>query len=190
MSNDWSARRILKELCDAPRRREILVTFWKEGEADTRDLVAAALARNLNFRLESIRKAAPERKADLLGMQLHVPQFEEPLEIALMLWHTSHAKPLLSAFLDAWKIPHVDGAIEAEEYPVPKPAEVTKAAAALEKSHPRQDIILYLATAGLLMGHEEPKWREATWPEVERLQAAPATAAAPAKATASRKPRK
>lgn len=192
MSSDWTGRRILKELCDAPRRRQILVTFWTEGEADARDLVSAALARNLNFRLESIRKATPEKKADLLAMQLHVPQFEEPIEIALMLWHTSHAKDLLSAFLDAWKIPHVDGSIEAEEYPVPTPAEVTKAAAALSKSHAREDIVLYLATAGLLMGHETPAWREATWPEVERLRGGetagtPAKPVAPAPPTASKR---
>jgi hypothetical protein len=188
MSTDWTGRRILKELCDAPRRRQILLTFWKEGEDDARNLVVAALARNLNFRLDSIRKAPPEKKADLLAMQLHVPQFEEPLELALMLWHTSHARELLSAFLDAWKIPHVDGSIEAEEYTVPKPADVTKAAATLGKSYPVEDIILYLATAGLLMGHEEPAWREATWPEVERLRsgggAPPAASAAPPKSAA------
>jgi hypothetical protein len=187
MSSDWTGRRILKELCDAPRRRQILVTFWTEGEDDARNLVSAALARNLNFRLESIRKAPPEKKADLLAMQLHVPQFEEPIEIALMLWHTSHAKDLLSAFLDAWKIPHVDGSIEAEEYPVPKPADVTKAAAALSKDYAREDIVLYLATAGLLMGHEQPAWREATWPEVERLRGG-GTAGTPAKPVATAPP--
>lgn len=172
MTNDWNARRILKELCHADRRREVLTVFWKEAEADTRNLVTAALARNLNFRLDSIKKATVERKADLLGLQLHVPQFEEPLEIALMLYHTGQARELLAAFLDSWKIPHVDGSIEVEEYPIPDAKAVARSTAALKSRFPEADIALYLATAGLLMGRDEPKWREATWPEVERLHGA------------------
>ena len=173
MNQDWTARRILKELCDTDRRKAILATFWREAEADTRNLVIAALAKNLNFRLDSIKKATPERKGDLLGMQLHVAQFEEPLEIALMLYHTGQARDLLAAFLDSWKIPHVDGSIEVEEYPIPTVAAVAASSAKLTGQFPQADIALYLATAGLLMGRDEPKWREATWPEVERIRTQP-----------------
>ena len=169
MTTDWTARRILKELCDADRRRQVLQIFWKEADAETRELVVAALAKNMNFRLDSIRKAPAARKAELLGMQMHIAQFEEPLEIALMLYHTGEAKELLGAFLDSWKIPHKDGSIEVEEYPVPDAAQVSKSTATLKKRFPPADIALYLATAGLLMGRDEPKWREATWPEVAKL---------------------
>jgi hypothetical protein len=170
MTSDWNARRILKELCTAERRKEILTLFWTDAEKDTRELVTAALAKGLNFRLDSVRKAPPARRAELLGMQLHVPQFEEPLEIALMLYHTGRANELLSAFLDAWKIPHENGSIEVDDYPVPDAAAVTKAVAALKSKFPEADIALYLATAGLLMGRDEPKWREATWPAVDGLR--------------------
>ena len=170
MTEEWTARRILKELCDTNQRRSILTTFWREAEPDTTNLVIAALAKNLNFRLDSVKKATPERKGELLGMQLHVAQFEEPLEIALMLYHTGHARELLAAFLDSWKIPHVDGSIEVEEYTIPTPAAVASSSASLRSRFPEADIALYLATAGLLMGREEPKWREATWPEVERIR--------------------
>lgn len=169
MNQDWTARRILKELCDTSRRRNILATFWREAEPDTKNLVIAALAKNLNFRLDSIKKATPERRGELLGMQLHIPQFEEPMEIALMLYHTGQAKELLAAFLDSWKIPHVDGSIEVEEYSIPSAEAVASSSAKLKDRFPEADIALYLATAGLLMGREEPKWRLATWPEVERI---------------------
>ena len=170
MNQDWTARRILKELCGTSQRRSILAAFWREAEPDTKNMVIAALARNLNFRLDSIKKATPERKGELLGMQLHIAQFEEPMEIALMLYHTGQAKELLGAFLDSWKIPHVDGSIEVEEYPIPTAAAVARSSARLKDRFPEADIALYLATAGLLMGRDEPKWREATWPEVERIR--------------------
>jgi hypothetical protein len=170
MSQDWNARRILKELCTAERRKEILTLFWTDAEKDTRELVTAALARGLNFRLDSVRKAPAARRAELLGMQLHVPQFEEPLEIALMLYHTGKASDLLAAFLDFWKIPHENGSIEVEEYTVPDAKAVSKAVTKLKATFTEADIVLYLATAGLLMGRDEPKWREAAWPEVDRLR--------------------
>ncbi|HEX7880575.1 MAG TPA: hypothetical protein VF720_14265 [Candidatus Eisenbacteria bacterium] len=169
-SHEWNARRILKELCTAERRKEILTLFWTDAEKDTRELVTAALAKGLNFRLDSVRKATAARRAELLGMQLHVPQFEEPLEIALMLYHTEKASDLLAAFLDAWKIPHVNGSIEVEEYPVPDADAVARAVQKLKSTYAEPDIALYLATAGLLMGRETPAWRDAAWPEVDRLR--------------------
>lgn len=167
--SEWTVRRILREICDPPRRRAVLASFWKEAEEDARQLVASALARNLNFRLDSIRKATPERKAELLGMQLSAPALQEPLQMALVLYHTSVAKSLVAAFLDHWKIPHVDGSIEVDEYPIPDEKEVRGAVDNLGSRFEPRDIALYLATAGLMMGAEEPRWREATWPVVDQM---------------------
>ena len=137
MTTDWTARRILKELCDADRRRQVLQIFWKEADAETRELVVAALAKNMNFRLDSIRKAPAARKAELLGMQMHIAQVG------------------------------VAGLVAQQQFP--DAAQVSKSTATLKKRFPPADIALYLATAGLLMGRDEPKWREATWPEVAKL---------------------
>jgi hypothetical protein len=157
----------------------VLVSFWKEAEPEVRELVMARLAKNLSFRGETLRKAPPERKAELLGTQLHVPELQEPLEIGLMVYHTSLAKDLLGAFLDFWKIEHVDGSIETDDYPIPSALEVGRTIDEFRGRFPLRAILLYLATAGLLMGATEPRWREATWPHVDRLL--PELKTAPAK---------
>lgn len=169
MSNEWKARRIFKEICDSGRRRAVILSFWTDAETEVRDLVTARLARNLRFREETLRKAPVEKKAELLGTQLHVAEFQEPLEMALMLYHTGQAKKLLAAFLDFWKIEHVDGSIETDDYKIPGVPDVEGAVDALRSQFEVRDIILYLATAGLLMGQTEPRWRESTWPVVDRL---------------------
>jgi hypothetical protein len=164
----WNSRRILKEICDAGRRRAVLTAFWKDAEPDTRHAALARLARNLHFREETLRKAPVEKKAELLAAQIGAAEFEEPLEVALMAYHTGQARDLLAAFLDFWKIPHVNGSIEEEHYRPPSPGDVERAVEALQDRFDMRDILLYLATAGLLMGGSVPAWRESTWPLVDR----------------------
>lgn len=162
----WTARRILKELVDPDRRRAILASFWKHGETHARLMAQMHLAKALHFRDETIRKMPPEKKADLLASRIGVPEFDQFLEMGLMAWHTHNANKMMAAFLDRWGVPHNDGSIEADEYPVPSADQVRDAAKALEGEYDKRDIALYLATAGLLMGEE---WRESTWAVVDSL---------------------
>lgn len=166
--SDWKARRILKEICDADRRRAVLATFWEEAEPQMRALVTAHLARSLHFRTETIMKASIDKKCEWLGMPLAVPELVEAQEMGLMLYHLSRSRELLGAFLDFWKIPHEGGSIEVDDYTVPDQAAVEAAVSALAKKFELRDILLYLATAGLLMGQGEPAWRVATWPVVDQ----------------------
>jgi hypothetical protein len=161
----WTARRIVKELADPDRRRRILVAFWRFGD-DTAKLVAVAtLAKALHFREESIRKMPVEKKADLFASRATAPEFEQALDTALMHYHTHEQSALLGAFLDQWKIPHVNGSIEAEEYAAPSVDQVRDAVRELD-TFPRRDVAIYLASAGLLMGDD---WRAATWPVVDEM---------------------
>jgi len=73
---------------------------------------------------------------------------------------------MLAAFLDRWNIPHENGSIEAEDYATPTIDQVRDAAKELGEQFDRNDIAIYLATAGLLMADS---WRDATWPVVEEL---------------------
>jgi hypothetical protein len=165
----WTARRILKELADADRRRAILSHFWRHAEDHQKMLVQAHLAKALNFRAETIRKMPVEKKADLLATRIGVPEFDQFLEMALMQYHTHEKNKMMAAFLDRWNVPHENGSIESDDYTVPSADQVREAVKALEGEYDRNDVRLYLATAGLLM---EEKWREATWPVVEELGAA------------------
>jgi hypothetical protein len=162
--SDWNARRILKDLADDKKRRTILTAFWRFGDAQSKMLAQAHLARSLHFRDETIRKMPPEKKADLLASRIGVSEFDQFLEMALMQHHTNEAKALMGAFLDEWKVPHVDGSIETDDYATPDAAKVRAAVTALKGKFEENDVLLYLATAGLLMGDD---WRAGTWPVVD-----------------------
>ncbi|MEA2236451.1 MAG: hypothetical protein QOC81_1175 [Thermoanaerobaculia bacterium] len=163
----WTARRIIKELADSDRRRRILVAFWRFGDDTAKMLAVTQLAKALHFREESIRKLPVEKKADLFASRASGPEFEQSLDAALMHYHTHEQSALLAAFLDQWKIPHVNGSIESDEYAAPSEEQVRAAVTAVD-SFPPRDVAIYLASAGLLMGDE---WRAATWPVVDELAA-------------------
>lgn len=159
----------MKELADADRRRRILTAFWRYGDASSRAMAQVQLARALRFREESIRKLPPEKKAELTSARVGTPEFEQVLEIGLMAYHTHEQNALLAAFLDQWQIPHVNGAIEVDEYDAPTGEQVREAMRALEGQFDRQDVVIYFAAAGLLMGED---WAAAMWPVVDELTAA------------------
>jgi hypothetical protein len=159
----WTARRILKELADADRRRAILATFWKTADLQHKLVVQLQLAKSLNFREETVRKMSPEKKADLLASRIGVPEFDQYLEMALMTYHTTEKSAMLGAFLDRWNVPHENGSIESDDYKVPSPDDVRAAVKELTQFDPA-DVKIYLATAGLLMADE---WRDSTWPVLD-----------------------
>jgi hypothetical protein len=162
----WNARRILKDLADADRRRAILTHFWKHADTHHRLVVQSHLAKSMNFREETIRKMPPEKKADLLASRMAIPEFEQFLEMALMHYHTHEKATMMAAFLDRWNVPHENGSIETDDYTPPTADQVREAVKALEGEYDRNDIRIYLATAGLLMAEQ---WREGTWPVVEEM---------------------
>jgi hypothetical protein len=164
----WTARRILKELTDADRRRAILASFWKYGEQQQRLIVQMHLAKALHFRDETIRKMSPEKKADLLATRIGVAEFDQFFEMALMLFHTHEKNKMMAAFLDRWNVPHEDGSIETDDYTPPTADQVREAVKALENEYDRNDVRIYLATAGLLMADQ---WREGTWQVVDEMAA-------------------
>ena len=162
----WTARRILREIADADRRRRILTAFWKHADTNSKLMAQTQLAKALHFRDETIRKMPPEKKADLLGSRIGTPEFEQFLEVGLMAYHTHEQNALMSAFLDQWKVPHENGSIESDDYTPPNADQVRDAVRALEGQHDRRDVALFLAAAGLLMSDE---WATATWPVVDEL---------------------
>lgn len=166
-SIEWPARRILRELCSPERRREILTSFWTRGDAASRRMAQAQLAKSLNFREDTLRKLPPEKKADMLAGRLALAEYEPHFEAALLTFHVVERRDLMGAFLDAWGIRHTDGSIEDDEYTVPGRESVETAVATLSGRFPAEDIMLYVATAGLVMGQGLPEWRTATWPVVD-----------------------
>ncbi len=166
-TTNWNARRILHDLCDGDRRLEIMTCFWNNGDDMSRGIAVAQLAKSLRFRESSMRKLPVAKKAQLLASRSGAAEFEELFESALLAFHLAERKELMAAFLDAWAIPHDDGAIEEDDYPVPSRQQVADAIDTLGDRFDRGDMMLYLATAGLVMGGEGSDWRMATWPVVD-----------------------
>lgn len=166
---EWSAPRILTELCDAELRKNILASFWTGADEPTRRAATMQLAKALHFREETLRKATAGKKAEWLASRIHQRDFHEHFEMALMVYHTINAKEMLAAFLDFWKIPHENGTIGSDEYTIPGEAEIEGAVEALREQFPLRNMTVYLATAGLLMGDG---WRKSAWPVVDKLAAA------------------
>lgn len=166
-TNEWSARRILRELCDAERRLEILNCFWLHSDDMSRRVATAHLAKSLRFREGSLRKLPADRKAQMLASRIGSAEYEEFFEAALLAFHLTERKAMMAAFLDQWGIPHEDGAIGDDSYVPPTKEKVGAALAALADRFDRGDMILYLATAGLVMGGGGSEWRDATWPVVD-----------------------
>ncbi len=162
----WDIRRIFKELADADRSREILVSFWRHGDAPSKAVVTAQLSRALHFREATLRKLPVEKKADLFASRIGAHEFDQYLDVALMQYLTHEHNEMLGAFLDLWNIPHEKGSIETDDFKVPVEGQVRDAVRQLESRYERKDIVLYLAAAGLLMGGG---WREATWPVVDEM---------------------
>ena len=162
----WTARRILNELADGDRRRKILASFWRHAEPQARATAAVQLARSMKFRDETIRKMTPDKKADLLSSRIGLAEYEQYGEMALMQYHTHHAGEMMGKLLDAWGISHENGSIADDEYKTPDVEAVRSAVANLGDTYERRDVLLYLASAGLLMGDE---WRAAMWPVVDEL---------------------
>ena len=162
----YDLRRIFKDLVDTEQRRRVLGAFSRHGDAQSRALAMAHLARALHFRDETLKKMPLEKKADLLASRAGAHEFDQFLEMALMQYHTHEQAEMLGAFLDLWNIPHVNGSIEVEDYKVPAAGQVRDAVHQLESRYDKRDIALYLAAAGLLMGGA---WRDATWPVVDEL---------------------
>lgn len=165
--SEWTARRILKEIASPAERLAILTAFWKEADETSRLVATATLANALRFREQTLRKSPAEKKAELLASRIGAPDLEETLEVALMTWHTGHGRGMMAAFLDRWGVPHNEGLIEVEEYEVPSRPQVESAVGELDSKFPLREILLYLASVGLLMGEGMPEWREATWPVVD-----------------------
>ena len=164
----WTARRILKELADAARRRRIAAAFWKHADTASKAMAIVHLAKSLHFRDETIRKMPAEKKAELLASRATLPELEQTLDAALMHYHTHEQNEMLGAFLDVWKIPHVNGSIEVDDYTPPSAEQVREAVREWGGRFEGRDVAIYLASLGLLMG--EP-WASATWPVVDEVAA-------------------
>jgi hypothetical protein len=133
------------ELMTEDEQRAAAASLWKNADRETKMLLDMALAKELKFRPQSIRKLPTERVVSRLArMADDLP--ENMLFQYLFHFHMADRRELLSEFLDGAEVPHEEGVLDLpEDYDSPDAAKVEKAANDLIQAH-GHDAVVYLAT--------------------------------------------
>jgi hypothetical protein len=138
------------------RRIEAARAFWQtDDEASQNEQIEAviALSRHMKFRPQSMQAMPLDKRAKYLAQ---LPAMTDSIAArALVSYHLAHQRPMMGAFLDALGISHEDGLITAEDLAPPAKPALAKAAAELTKTHPHQDVALYLNT---LLAQDPQTW--------------------------------
>ena len=138
----------------ADRRLQAADAFWRDDEASNEQAEAIGIiAQRIKFRLKSVISMPVEKKAQYL---VGLPAVSEILAARLLVtYHLAHQRPMMGSFLDALGIAHKEGIIADEEMKPPSPDALKKAAAAIAKSYPPDEVSLYLST---LMWQDPETW--------------------------------
>jgi len=119
--------------------------LWQNADRDTRTVLDMALAKELKFRPQSIRKLPPERVISRLT-RLTDDLPENVLFQYLFHFHMADRRKLLAEFLDGAEVPHEDGVLDLPEgFEEPDAVKVEQAAKDLIEAH-GHDAVVYLAT--------------------------------------------
>lgn len=136
------------------KRVQAAEAFWLDSESPEIAVQHAeaigTIARRLNFRTRTVQNLPPERRARHLAQLPDVP--ESIATRALIAYHFSQQRPLMSAFLDALGVAHEDGLISEENVAPPAPEALAAAVNTVRASFPPDDVDRYLKTLVVLDG--------------------------------------
>ena len=127
--------------------RSLYAHDW--GEAPTRREADFAIMQGMRFRESAVRQLPVDRRAQYVARSIRPT--DSLAGSMLLALHLEQRRAMLSAFLDALKIPHADGLID-EDHTMkpPSSASLQKAAKALSERFPPDEVELYLATLYVL----------------------------------------
>jgi hypothetical protein len=133
------------DLMTEEEQRAAAAALWKNADFETRAILDIALAKELKFRPQSVRRLPTERVVGrLLRMVDDLP--ENMLFQFLFHLHMTERRGLLAEYLDAVGLPHKDGVLDlAEDTEAPETATVEEAARQLISAHGHEALV-YLAT--------------------------------------------
>ena len=119
------------------------------GEAPTRREADFAIIQGMRFRESAVRQLSVDKRASYVARSIRPT--DSLAGSMLLALHLEQRRAMLSAFLDALKIPHDNGLI-AEDHDMKPPTAATleKAAKALRDRFPVDEVELYLATLYVL----------------------------------------
>jgi hypothetical protein len=127
--------------------RSLYAHDW--GEAPTRREADFAIMQGMRFRESAVRQLPVDRRAQYVARSIRPT--DSLAGSMLLALHLEQRREMLSAFLDALKIPHADGLIhEDHDMKPPSAASLQKAAKSLSERFPVDQVELYLATLYVL----------------------------------------
>lgn len=151
--------RLWKEL-DPQTRLALAEAFWRDDEDDDRPEAGlqqaeatAAIARRLNFRMKSVHALPAERKARQLAQMSDVS--DAVATRALIAYHFTTQRPMMTTFLDALGVANDNGLITAENVDAPGVDQLRAAVGRLSE-FPPEAVALYLRT---LSSVDEDTWK-------------------------------
>ncbi len=119
------------------------------GEAPTRREADFAIMQGMRFRESAVRQLPVDRRAQYVARSIRPT--DSLAGSMLLALHLEQRRAMLSAFLDALKIPHADGLIDEDhDMKPPGAAALQKAAKTLFERFPVDEVELYLATLYVL----------------------------------------
>ena len=135
--------RLWKQLTLEQRQRAARA-FWEDPDAADDQVQAALLiAQQKKFRPKTVIGLDVDRKAKHLATLGSMP--DQIAARALIIYHLTEQRPMMSAFLDALGIAHEDGLIKEEDVK-PDADKVGPAAAQIAQQFPPDDVRIYLNT--------------------------------------------
>ena len=126
------------------QRLQAARAFWLDDQgADEQIQAALLISQRKKFRPKTVMSLDDERKARHLASLSSLP---DPLATrALIAYHLTEQRPMMSAFLDALGIAHDNGLIKDNDVK-PESSQVAAAAASLAGQFPADHVSLYLNT--------------------------------------------
>jgi hypothetical protein len=133
------------DLLTEDEQRSAAAVTWENAEGDAREALQGVIAKELKFRMQSVRRLSAEMVA---GRLTHLAKdLPEPVLFQFLFHlHMDERRSLLVEFLDGVGLPHENGVLDLpEDADNPDPKKVAAAASQLLEAHTHQALV-YLAT--------------------------------------------
>jgi hypothetical protein len=141
-----TVRKLWKALTPEERTLGISASLNDDQDGWVKNTTRAQIAKLLKFRPQTVAQM-PRTKivADAARLQLDDVQLISAFIVDL---HLGHRRPMMKQFLDVLGIANDDGRIDSESTQVPeqKEADVVRAADAIAKQYPLDEVVTYFLT--------------------------------------------
>lgn len=132
-------------LMSEDERHEAAIALWRDADRESRAALEVALAKEMKFRPQSLRRLPAERIATRLARMADTLPDTVLFQFLFHL-HMATRREVMVEFLDAVDLPHSDGVLEIEDDTEAPNASVVMPAAQALFAKNEHNALIYLAT--------------------------------------------